>query len=56
MVEEPTLEQSIAILMGIRERYEQHHKVVITDAAVKAAVDLSIRYITDRHLPTRRST
>jgi ATP-dependent Clp protease ATP-binding subunit ClpC len=42
--------------MGIRERYEQHHKVTITDAAVKAAVDLSIRYITDRHLPTRRST
>jgi ATP-dependent Clp protease ATP-binding subunit ClpC len=53
MVEEPTLEQSIAILMGIRERYEQHHKVVITDAAVKAAVDLSIRYITDRHLPDK---
>jgi ATP-dependent Clp protease ATP-binding subunit ClpC len=53
MVEEPTLEQSVAILMGIRERYEQHHKVVITDAAVKAAVDLSIRYITDRHLPDK---
>ncbi|HJX33386.1 MAG TPA: ATP-dependent Clp protease ATP-binding subunit [Solirubrobacterales bacterium] len=53
MVEEPTLEQSIDILMGIRERYEQHHKVVITDAAVKAAVDLSIRYITDRHLPDK---
>ena len=53
MVEEPTLEQTIAILMGIRERYEQHHKVVITDAAVQAAVDLSIRYITDRHLPDK---
>ena len=53
MVEEPTLEQSVAILMGIRERYEQHHKVVITDAAVQAAVDLSIRYITDRHLPDK---
>ena len=53
MVEEPTLEQTIDILMGIRERYEQHHKVVITDAAVKAAVDLSIRYITDRHLPDK---
>ena len=37
--------------MGIRERYEQHHKVTITDEAVKAAADLSIRYITDRHLP-----
>jgi ATP-dependent Clp protease ATP-binding subunit ClpC len=53
MVEEPTLEQSIDILMGIRERYEQHHKVTITDDAVKAAVDLSIRYITDRHLPDK---
>jgi ATP-dependent Clp protease ATP-binding subunit ClpC len=53
MVEEPTLEQAVAILMGIRERYEQHHKVTITDDAVKAAVDLSIRYITDRHLPDK---
>ena len=51
MVEEPTLEQTIDILLGIRERYEQHHKVIITDEAVKAAADLSIRYITDRHLP-----
>ena len=39
--------------MGIRERYEQHHKVTITDEAVKAAADLSIRYITDRHLPDK---
>src|SRR6478672_12719448 len=53
MVEEPTLEQTIEILMGIRERYEQHHKVSITDDAVKAAADLSIRYITDRHLPDK---
>ena len=53
MVEEPTLEQTIEILMGIRERYEQHHKVTITDEAVKAAADLSIRYITDRHLPDK---
>src|SRR6185503_14800558 len=53
MVEEPTLEQTIEILMGIRERYEQHHKVAITDGAVKAAADLSIRYITDRHLPDK---
>jgi len=53
MVEEPTLEQAVDILMGIRERYEQHHKVTITDEAVKAAVDLSIRYITDRHLPDK---
>ena len=41
MVEEPTLEQTIEILKGIRERYEQHHKVTITDEAVKAAADLS---------------
>ena len=53
MVEEPTLEQTIDILLGIRERYEQHHKVTITDEAVKAAADLSIRYITDRHLPDK---
>src|ERR1700690_1255557 len=53
MVEEPTLEQTIEILKGIRERYEQHHKVTITDEAVKAAADLSVRYITDRHLPDK---
>ncbi|MEW5992610.1 MAG: ATP-dependent Clp protease ATP-binding subunit [Chloroflexota bacterium] len=53
MVDEPTMEQAIDILLGIRERYEQHHKVTITDDAVKAAVDLSIRYITDRHLPDK---
>ena len=53
MVEEPTLEQTIEILMGIRERYEQHHKVTISDEAVKAAADLSTRYITDRHLPDK---
>ncbi|MEO5884965.1 MAG: ATP-dependent Clp protease ATP-binding subunit, partial [Candidatus Limnocylindrales bacterium] len=53
MVEEPTMEQTIEILLGIRERYEQHHKVTITDAAVTAATDLSIRYITDRHLPDK---
>ena len=53
MVEEPTMEQTIEILLGIRERYEQHHKVTITDEAVRAATDLSIRYITDRHLPDK---
>ncbi|MEX2548399.1 MAG: ATP-dependent Clp protease ATP-binding subunit [Chloroflexota bacterium] len=53
MVEEPTLEQTIAILFGIRSRYEDHHKVKITDDAVHAAADLSIRYITDRHLPDK---
>src|SRR6188508_237928 len=49
MVDEPTVDEAIAI----RERYEQHHKVTITDEAVKAAADLSIRYITDRHLPDK---
>ncbi|MGZ6313113.1 MAG: ATP-dependent Clp protease ATP-binding subunit, partial [Candidatus Limnocylindrales bacterium] len=53
MVEEPTLEQTIDILFGIRERYEEHHHVKITDEAVRAAADLSIRYITDRHLPDK---
>jgi ATP-dependent Clp protease ATP-binding subunit ClpC len=53
MVEEPTLEQTIEILFGIRSRYEEHHKVKITDEAVRAAADLSIRYITDRHLPDK---
>src|SRR4029079_14396998 len=53
MVEEPTLEQTIDILLGIRERYEQHHKVTITDEAVRAADALSIRYTTDRHLPDK---
>ena len=53
MVEEPTMEQTVDILLGIRERYEQHHKVTITDEAVRAAADLSVRYITDRHLPDK---
>ncbi|HUP83685.1 MAG TPA: ATP-dependent Clp protease ATP-binding subunit, partial [Candidatus Limnocylindria bacterium] len=53
MVEEPTLEQTVEILFGIRGRYEEHHKVKITDEAVRAAADLSIRYITDRHLPDK---
>jgi ATP-dependent Clp protease ATP-binding subunit ClpC len=53
MVEEPTLEQTVDILFGVRSRYEEHHKVKITDEAVRAAADLSIRYITDRHLPDK---
>ncbi len=53
MVEEPTLEQTVEILFGIRGRYEEHHKVKITDEALRAAADLSIRYITDRHLPDK---
>jgi ATP-dependent Clp protease ATP-binding subunit ClpC len=53
MVEEPTVEQAVDILFGIREGFEQHHRVKITDDAARAAVDLSTRYITDRHLPDK---
>mgnify|MGYP001822032924 FL=1 len=53
MVEEPTVEQTVDILFGIREGFEQHHRVTITDAACRTAADLSIRYITDRHLPDK---
>ncbi len=53
MVEEPNTEDSIKILTGLRDRYEAHHKVKITDEAIKAAVDLSHRYITDRFLPDK---
>src|ERR687893_715033 len=53
MIEEPTLEQTVEILFGIREGFEQHHRVRITDEAARAAADLSIRYITDRHLPDK---
>ena len=53
MVEEPSIEETIAILMGIRSRYEDHHKVSISDDAVKASAELSSRYITDRFLPDK---
>ena len=53
MVEEPTEEQSIAILKGLRPKYEEHHKVTITDDALVAAVRLSARYINDRFLPDK---
>lgn len=53
MVDEPGREDSISILRGIREKYETHHKVIIRDEAIIAAVDLSTRYITDRHLPDK---
>jgi ATP-dependent Clp protease ATP-binding subunit ClpC len=53
MVEEPTIEETVDILMGIRSRYEEHHKVAITDDAVKASSELSSRYITDRFLPDK---
>ncbi|WP_017473697.1 ATP-dependent protease ATP-binding subunit ClpC [Amphibacillus jilinensis] len=52
-VDEPTLEESIQILQGLRDRYEAHHRVTITDEAIEAAVHLSSRYITDRFLPDK---
>ncbi|MDO8555093.1 MAG: AAA family ATPase [bacterium] len=52
-VEEPTQEDTIAILRGIKEKYELHHGVRITDAAIQTAVHLSSRYITDRFLPDK---
>ncbi len=52
-VEEPTEEDAIEILMGLRSQYEKHHQVNITDEAVKAAVRLSARYINDRFLPDK---
>jgi ATP-dependent Clp protease ATP-binding subunit ClpB len=52
-VGEPSVEDTIAILRGLRERYEAHHKVAITDAALVAAASLSNRYITSRQLPDK---
>jgi ATP-dependent Clp protease ATP-binding subunit ClpB len=53
LVEEPTVEDTIAILRGLKERYEVHHGVDITDPAIVAAAELSTRYITDRQLPDK---
>ena len=53
LVDEPTLEDTIAILRGLKERYEVHHNVQITDPAIVAAANLSHRYITDRQLPDK---
>jgi len=53
LVEEPTVEQTIAILRGLQEKYEVHHGVDITDPAIVAAAELSHRYITDRFLPDK---
>ena len=52
-VGEPTREESVEILMGLRDRYEAHHRVQITDEAIRAAVNLSDRYISDRFLPDK---
>jgi len=53
LVGEPSVEQTIAILAGLRDKYEAHHKVKITDAAIAAAARLSDRYISDRYLPDK---
>ncbi|AKH20510.1 ATP-dependent chaperone ClpB [Sedimenticola thiotaurini] len=53
LVDEPTVEDTIAILRGLKERYELHHGVDITDPAIVAAATLSTRYITDRQLPDK---
>ena len=53
MVEEPGIAETIAIIEDLKPRYEQHHGVKISSAAVKAAVELSVRYVPDRHLPDK---
>ncbi|AUC60994.1 ATP-dependent Clp protease ATP-binding subunit ClpC [Cyanobacterium sp. HL-69] len=53
MVGEPTVDETIEILFGLRERYEQHHKLKISDEALEAAAQLSDRYISDRYLPDK---
>ena len=52
-VREPTIAETIEILKGLRERYENHHRVTITDSAIQAAAELSSRYIQDRRLPDK---
>ena len=53
MVAEPAPAEAVSILQGIRDKYEAHHRVKISDKAILAAVQLSVRYITDRHLPDK---
>ncbi|MDA3851706.1 MAG: ATP-dependent Clp protease ATP-binding subunit [Spirochaetaceae bacterium] len=53
LVEEPSQEESYRILQGIKQKYEDHHNVTYTDEALKAAVDLSVRYVSDRNLPDK---
>ena len=53
MVDEPSQEEAVEILFGLRDKYEAHHKIKITDEAIKAAVKLSSRYISDRFLPDK---
>ena len=53
MVDSPSVEQTVWILKGLRDKYEAHHRVQITDGAIKAASELSDRYVTDRYLPDK---
>lgn len=53
LVDEPSTEDAVSILRGVKDKYENHHKVIIKDAAIIAAVELSQRYITERHLPDK---
>jgi ATP-dependent Clp protease ATP-binding subunit ClpB len=53
MVDEPTKEDTLAILRGIKDKYEAHHGIKITDKAIESAVDLSIKFISDRKLPDK---
>lgn len=53
LVAEPSTDDTVEILRGIKKRYEEHHRLTITDAAIKAAVDLAARYIPDRFLPDK---
>ena len=52
-VEEPSVDETVEILKGLRDRYEAHHRVIITDAAIQAAAELADRYISDRFLPDK---
>lgn len=52
-VDEPSVEETVEILKGLRDRYEAHHRVIITDEAIKAAAELADRYISDRFLPDK---
>ncbi len=53
LVEEPSVEQTVEILKGIKERYEEHHQLIISEEAIKAAANLASRYIADRFLPDK---
>ena len=53
LVEEPSVEETVDILMGVKERYEDHHKLIISEEAVRAAAQLASRYVSDRFLPDK---